>query len=102
CRDGAAEAIGEFLVDRVREVIERARLVEAGHLHRPLDRRPVAANREPAVGLARDRDDAAVDLRRIGRIHGKLGLARLLALIERRIVKEGKAYRALDFQRAYD
>ena len=45
-------------------------------------------------------DDAAIDFRRVGRVDGKLGLAGLLALFERRIIEKGKAHRALDLQRA--
>ncbi len=42
----------------------------------------------------------AIDFRRIGRVDGKLGLAGLLALTQRRIVEKGKAHGTLDFQRA--
>jgi hypothetical protein len=50
--------------------------------------------------LARDRHHAAINLRRVGRIHRNLGFACLLALLERRIVEEGKAHGALDLEGA--
>ena len=58
--DGAAERIGEIVVDLVGEMIERAVLVEAHHVDRPFDRRAVAADRQPSIALARDGDDAAI------------------------------------------
>ena len=42
--DGAAERVGQRLVDFAGEVVERARLVEAPHLDRPFDRRARAAD----------------------------------------------------------
>ena len=49
CGDGAAERIGERVVDFPCQMIERARLIEAVHLDRPFDRRAVPADREVAV-----------------------------------------------------
>ena len=98
--DRAAERLGERVVDFAGEMIERALLVETAHLDRPFDGGPGAGDREPAVGFASDRLDAAVDFRRVRGVDGELGFARLLALVERRIIEEGKAHRALDFEGA--
>ena len=48
-------------------MIKRLALVEAAHLHRPFDRLAAATKRKRAIGLARDRKHAAIDLRGIGR-----------------------------------
>ncbi len=69
---------------------------EAAHLHRPLDRRAVAVEREPPVRLARDRHDPAVDVGRERPVDLELGLAGRLALVEGRIVEKREAHRALD------
>ena len=98
--DGAAERIGEIVVDLIGDVIERAVLVEPHHVDRPFDRLAVAADREPAVALARDGDDAAIKFRRQRPVDLDLGLARGFALGERRIIEKRKAHRALDLQRA--
>ena len=51
-RHGAAERIREGGVDpaRFRQTIERRILIEAAHLDRPFDRRPVAVERGPPSG----------------------------------------------------
>src|SRR5262249_35342776 len=64
------------------------------------DRRAGPADRELCRGLARDRHHAAINFRRVGCIHRNLGFACLLALLERRIVEEGKAHVALDLEGA--
>jgi len=58
----------------------------------------VAVEREPAVGLARDWHDAAIDLGRESPVDLKLCLAGLLAQSQGRIVEERKAHRALDLE----
>ena len=78
--DRTPEGLGERVVDFAGEVIERALLVETAHLDRPFDGGPGAADREPAVGFASDRLDAAVDFRRVRGVDGKLCFARLLRL----------------------
>ena len=60
-------------------MVESLRLVEAGHLDRPFHRRALAADGEVAVGLTRDRHDAAVDGGRIGAVDRDLGGAGGLA-----------------------
>jgi hypothetical protein len=101
-RNGAAERIGELRVDsaRIRQVVERCILVEAAHLHRPFDGRAVAAEREPAVWPARDRQHAAINVGRERTVDLKLRLAGMLALVEGRIVQERKAHGAFDLERA--
>jgi hypothetical protein len=98
--DGARECVGKCLVDFAGRSIECTRLVEAKHLDRPLDRCALAADCQSAVGFPGDGDDAPVDVRRIGSIDGKLGLAGRPALGERRIIEKGEAHRALDLERA--
>src|SRR5215211_2334245 len=99
---GACPRAGERSVNasRIREMVERARLVEARHLHRPFHRRSATVERQPAVGFARDRHDTAVDFRRIGAVDLKLGLAGRLALLDRGEIEKGKPHRALDFEHA--
>ena len=101
-RHRAAECVRQSRIDpaRFRQPVEGRILVEAAHLDRPFDRCADAVEREPAVGLARDRHDAAVDFGRVGPVDLELRLARLLAQVEGRIVQEGKAHRALDLERA--
>jgi hypothetical protein len=52
------------------------------------------------ISTAHSTADPAVDFRRVRGVDGKLCFARLSALAERRIVEEGKAHRALDFEGA--
>ena len=92
----SASASAASICPSIRQTIERRVLVEAAHLDRPFDRLAVAAERETAVRLARDRDDAAIDLRRERLVDLKLGLARGLALRGGRIVEKRKLDRALD------
>ena len=101
-RHGAAERIGQCRIDpaRLRQVVEGRILVETAHLDSPFDRRAGAVEREPAVRLARDRHDAAIDFRRERPVDLELGLAGLLALVEGRIVEERKAHRAFDLEGA--
>ena len=96
-----AERIGEagIKLAALRQKVERLRLVEAPHLDRPLDHRTLAVERKPPVRLARDRNHAAVDVRRERPVDGKLGLASGLAFLQGRIVEERKAHGALDLER---
>ena len=98
--DGAAERVGEIGVDASRrgEVIEGLRLVEAAHLDRPFDRRATAVECQSPIRVARDRHDAAIDIRRIGAVDLELGRAGGLALVEGGKIQEGKAHRALDLE----
>ena len=79
-RDGAAERVGESLVDFAGDMVEGALLVEAPHLDRPFDRRAGAADGELARRFAGDGDDAAIDFRRVGRVDRELGFAGVFAL----------------------
>ena len=100
CGDGAAERIRQCFVDLAGEVIERALLVEALHLDRPLDRRARAADGELSICFPRDRHDATIDFRRVGGVHRQFGLAGGFALFQRRIIEKRKAHGALDLERA--
>ena len=100
--DSAAKSIGEACVNfaRLRQVVEGRVLVEAMHLDRPFDRRPIPAQLEPAAGGARDRHHALVDLRRERPVKPQLRFASLSALVESGIVQEGKGHRPLDLESA--
>src|ERR1019366_7271557 len=76
-----APRVGAHVVDppRLGQMIERLRLVETPHLHRPFYRLTLTADGEHAVFRARDRHRAAVDCRRIGMIDLELGHAGGLA-----------------------
>ena len=101
-RHRPGERVGERTVDAARrgQMVERLRLVEAPHLHRPFHRLAVAADGERAVFLARDRHRAAINRRRIRSIDLDLGRAGGLALLKRRIIEERKAHGALDLEGA--
>ena len=98
--DGAAERIGEIVVDVICQMIERAVLVEAHHVDRPFDRFAVAVDRQPAIVRARDGDDAAIKLRRQPPVDLDLRFAGVFALFERGKIEKRKVHRALDFQHA--
>ena len=78
-----------------RDPVELGVLRETGHLEQPFDRLARPAERQAAVGLARDRDDAAVELGRRAPVQGELGLECRLAPRERGEVHEAEAHRAL-------
>ena len=101
-RHHAAEPVGKRRIDAplIRQPIERRVLVEPAHLHRPLDRLAAPVDCELAVRLTRDRHDPAIDFGGEGAIDLELGLARRLASLQRRIVEERKAHRALDLEGA--
>jgi hypothetical protein len=101
-RDRTTDRICESYVDasRAGEMIEGLRLVEAAHLDRPFDRLALAGNREPPIRLACDRNDAAIELRRIGAIDGDLSLAGGFALVERGIVEKRELHRPLELEGA--
>ena len=98
--DHPAKRVRKRVVDApcLGEMVQRLGLVEAAHFDRPLDDLAVTADREPPVRRARDRDHAAVDLRRIAPVDLDLGLAGGLALVERRKIEEREFYRALDLE----
>ena len=100
-RHRAAERVRQRRIDLavVGQAVERRVLGETAHLDRPLDRRAAAVERQPPVWRARDRHDAAIDVRRERPVDLDLGLAGRLALVEARIVEEREAHRALDLER---
>ncbi len=97
-RNRAREAVRERKVDGavVGEAIERLRLVEAVHLDRPFDGLPRAPERQRAIPLARDRDDAAIEAGRKRSIGFDFGVACGSAPFQRREIQERKAHRTLD------
>src|SRR5262245_37842799 len=99
-RHHPAEPVGEFAIDTAAlgDTIERLVLVEAQHLDRPLDRLTLSVERETAIGLARDRNDAAVNVRREGAVHLELGRACRLTFLQRGVIEKGKAHRTLDLE----
>ncbi len=97
--DDLAERVGKSRINLFGEMVERAIFVEARHFHRPLDRLARAADRELAAPFAGDRHNAAIDLRRVGRVDLELGLARGLALLEGGVIEKRKTHGALDLQR---
>ncbi len=99
---GPPKRVGERAVDplRVGEMIERLRLVEAPHLHRPFHRLAAAADGKHTVFRSRDRHGAAVDCGRVRVVYLELGRASGLAPVERRIIEERKAHGALDLEGA--
>ena len=102
---GSGEFIGKHLGKSGRdlscgcEMVERALLIEARHLDGPFDRRTVAVDLK-SVQSERDRYDAAVKRGRGAPVDRELLLARVLALIERRVVEVRQTDRPLDLQDA--
>src|SRR6185437_4450037 len=97
---GAAKFVGKCVVDCTagRETVERRILVEARHLDRPLDRLACTAKGKASIRLARYREHAPVDRRRVRPVDREFCLAGGLALIERREIEKRKAHRALDLE----
>ena len=79
-------------------MIERARLIEAVHVDRPLHGRAFAADCEAAVAISGNGGDAAVDFGRVGRIDRNLGRAGGFTLCECRIIEKWKTHGALDLE----
>jgi hypothetical protein len=98
--DGAAERIGEVVVDLVGQMIEGAVLVEAYHVDRPFDRCAVAADRQPSIVRARDGDDATIKFWRQPPVDLDLHFTGAFALFQSGKIEKRKAHRALDLQRA--
>jgi hypothetical protein len=72
---------------------------KAAHVHRPFNRLALAVQRQRAVGLARHRHDAEIDLRRIGLVDLKLPAANLLAPVQRGKIHVAELHRLLDLPR---
>src|SRR6202012_2514956 len=66
----------------------------------PFDWLALAGDRQAPIRLPRDRDDAAIDLRRVGRIDGELRAAGLLAFFQGRRVEERETHPAPDLEHA--
>ena len=100
--DGDGELAGERIVKlaTLGEMVERVIFVEARHLDRPFDRFARAIQGERPVGFARDRHDAAVELRREFAIDLEFGAAGGFALCQSRIIEKWIAHRALDLDGA--
>ena len=100
--DGKRELGAERIVKlaALGDMVERIVLVEARHLDRPFDGFAAAVQGERTTGLARDRHDAAIKLRRKFAIDVEFRLAGGLALIQRRIIEKRVAHRALDLDGA--
>ena len=98
----AGKPIGERVVDAlvVRQMIERAVLVEAAHLHRPFDRLAGAVEFQAPVSHARDWQHAAIELRGERPVDLQFRQAGGMAFGQCRIVEEWEPYRALDLERA--
>src|SRR3974390_3490221 len=101
-RDGAAQRVGERGIDapRLGQMVERLRLIEAAHLHRPFHRLACASNGESAVFLLSNRQHAAVYLRCERAVDLDLVLAGCFALCQCRIIEERETHSALDLERA--
>ena len=78
--------------------IERLLLVEPRHFDRPFDGSTRAVDFEGAIGIARDGDNAPVELGGVAGIDLQLLLAGALALLQRRIVEKRQAHGPLDLQ----
>ena len=75
------------------QMIEGLAFVEAGHFHREFDRPAVAVDCQRSIAALRDRDDAAIDLRRERAVDPDFFVAGGLALFKRRIIQERESER---------
>ena len=82
------------------EVVERRPLVEARHFDCIFDRRARPIDMQRAIVVSRDRHHALIDLRCERPVDPDLVVAGGFALLQRRIVQEGKTDGALDLERA--
>ena len=80
------------------DTVERLLLIEPHHFDRPFDRGTRSVDFKSPVGIARNSNNAAVELRRIAGVDLQFLLAGALALLQRRIVEEGQPNGALDLQ----
>ncbi len=96
--DRAREAVRQRKVDGavIGETIERLGFVEAAHLDRPFDGLAPARKRQHTIGLARDRDDAEIELRCKRPVGFDLCGTGDFSLFQRGEIQERKAHRALD------
>ena len=77
------------------DAVEGEGLVEATHVHQPLDRHTLAAERKRPVGPAHDGNGAEIERRREGRIDLDLPFAGNAPQLQGREVHERKAHRPL-------
>jgi hypothetical protein len=82
------------------QMVDGLALIEASHFNREFDRCTVAVDSKRPIGALRDRNDAAVDLRRKLAIYPYLFVAGGLPLRQRRIIQKRKPDGAFDLQRA--
>ena len=80
------------------DTVERLLLIEPHHFDRPFDRGTRSVDFKDPVGIARDGNNAAVELWRINGVDLQFLLAGALALLQRRVVEEGQPNGALDLQ----
>ncbi len=101
--DRGGELAGERVVEfaALGEMVEGLVLVEALHFDRPFDRFAGPVESQRTVGLPRDRDNAAVKLRREFAIDVEFGAAGRFPFVERRVIEEGITHRALDLDGAF-
>src|SRR3974377_124318 len=99
-RDGPAPRVGGRGIDapRLGQMVERLRLIEAAHLHRPFHRLARAGNGKGAVFFLGDRQHAAVYLRCERAVDLHLGLTGGLSLFPGRKIEERKKHTALDLE----
>ena len=101
-RHRAAERVGQRVIDarRARPDDRASASRRNGASPPPIPPARLRRRWRGAVGRARDRHHAAIDRRRERAVDRDLGLAGALALVERGIIEERKAHRALDLERA--
>ena len=79
--------------------VEHQRLGQAAHHHQPVDRPPGAPDRQPAVGLYRQRADAEIDVGRQPAVEPHLLGTDAAPGVEGRVVEERITNRLLQLQR---
>ena len=97
-RVGNGDCEGWFDCPGGSDTVERLLLIEPHHFDRPFDRGTLSVDFKNAVGIARDGNNAPVELRRIAGVDLQFLLAGALALLQRRIIEEGQPNGALDLQ----
>ncbi len=80
------------------DTVERLLLIEPHHFDRPFDRGTRSVDFKDPVGIARDGNNATVELWRINGVDLQFLLAGALALLQRRVIEEGQPNGALDLQ----
>ena len=97
-RVGNGDCEGWFDCPGGSDTVERLLLIEPHHFDRPFDRGTRSVDFKDPVGIARDGNNATVELWRINGVDLQFLLAGALALFQRRVVEEGQPDGALDLQ----